>query len=92
MAMPGAYKNFDDLEESLSLPELEIILKATRGRRHEEQRFQASLVGIEIEEGASDENGYAEIERRAQERIAAESGIDLESVEWGEMGIAFNSE
>lgn len=93
MAMPGAYKNFDDLEESLSLPELEVILKATRDRRHEEQRFQASLVGIEIEDNSSsDENGYAEVERRAQERIAAGSGIDLESVEWSEMGINFNSE
>lgn len=84
--MLGIWKNFDELEESLSLPELELLLNKARERREQEMRFTAGLQGVDLDEGKVDEK-RAEIERRAQARIAGVDENGIETMEFADIGI-----
>lgn len=84
--MLGIWKNFDELEESLSLPELELLLNKARERREQEMRFTAGLQGVDLDEGKVDEK-RAEIERRAQARIAGVDENGIEAMEFADIGI-----
>jgi hypothetical protein len=76
----GIWKNVADLEESLSLPELELILEAYRKQKHEDRKFMAALKGIDLDEGKKEEaqDFLANIERRAKARIG---GVDEATVD-----------
>ena len=84
--IPGMFKNFDELEDNLSLEELEILLAKARDVKHDEQRFAASLKGINLDESVreSQEEAFERVKRRAQAKLA---GISEEEVELGEIGI-----
>lgn len=60
------------MEESLSLPELEAILAASREKEHREQKFMAALKGINLDEGKEKEGEavLSNIEARAKARIS----------------------
>ncbi len=44
----GIWKNFEDLEEAISIPELELILETKRESAKREMYFQASLQGVDL--------------------------------------------
>lgn len=52
---PGAYKNFDDLEEYLTRDELLLMYEKAHELRLDEKRFAAALKGIDIDEGKKSE-------------------------------------
>jgi hypothetical protein len=85
--IPGMFKNFDELEESLSLEELEALLAKAREVEHDRMRFAASLKGIDIDKGnaESDEERFEKVKRRAQAKLA---GVDEDEFEFMEIGIA----
>ena len=45
----GLYKNFEDLEESLTMPELTEVLVANRRQDHEHRVFLAALKGVKMD-------------------------------------------
>jgi hypothetical protein len=45
----GIWKNFDELENSISMPELVAILESISETRYQEQKFSAALQGVDIE-------------------------------------------
>lgn len=47
--MAGKWKNFEELEESLSVDELMLILKTINKRDYEQRQFEAAIQGIDIE-------------------------------------------
>jgi hypothetical protein len=47
----GIWKNFDELESSLSMPELVIILETINEQRHNDYKFMAALQGVDIDKG-----------------------------------------
>lgn len=53
----GIWKNFEDLESSISLEELMQILSITRELSFEERKFSAALQGVDLEGGESQEDG-----------------------------------
>jgi hypothetical protein len=60
----GHWKNFDELESSLSLEELTAVLDASRKKDYEDKKFSASLQGVELNEeqevsDIADLKGYA---------------------------------
>lgn len=62
--MLGHWKNFDELESSLSLEELTALLDFTRKREYEDKKFSAALQGVELDEqqevrDIADLKGYA---------------------------------
>ena len=62
--MLGHWKNFDELESSLSLEELTAVLDAYRKKDYEDKKFSAALQGVELDEeqevnDIADLKGYA---------------------------------
>jgi hypothetical protein len=64
----GHWKNYEDLETSLSLPELIATLEASRNAKWREQKFSAALQGVTLPDPT--ENSFDEIQRRAEVRAA----------------------
>ena len=50
----GHWKNYDELEENLSMPELINTLKALKKKDHEDKKFFASLKDEKIFDNAED--------------------------------------
>ena len=68
----GKWKNFEELEDNLSMPELIQLLKGISKKEEENKKFLASLQGINLGEEASVEDEdrehptFEEIQMRAQ--------------------------
>jgi hypothetical protein len=58
----GIWKNFEELEFSISIEELMQILSTTRDLDYEEKRFMAALQGVDIDQGNESERGQKEWE------------------------------
>ena len=56
----GIWKNYDDLESSLSMPELMAILASKRELDYEEKKFFAAIQGVDLEK--NEERGQKEWE------------------------------
>jgi hypothetical protein len=82
--VPGMYKSFDELEENLSLDDLEVLLIKTRDVEKDRQRFMAAMQGIDLDEKKSEQKDkYEEIVRRAEARRLGKSVEELELEEFG---------
>lgn len=84
------WKNFDELEENLSIQEVEVLLDASRAREYEKQKFAAALKGIDLDEqsgktGNADTPSFDDIKRRAE---AKARGVSEEQLEFADIGIA----
>lgn len=64
----GNWRNFDDLEENLSYPELVAMVNAVRERERQRMKFQASLKGIDLDKDqkAPEEDPVERIKRRVK--------------------------
>lgn len=92
--IPGMFRNFEDLEDSLCLSELETLLEKAREVEHNRMKFQASLKGINLDaasEGATEtpEEAFERVQRKAQALLA---GKTEEELELAEIGIEFKVE
>ena len=89
--IPGMFKNFDDLEESLNLNELETLLDKARDVEHDRMRFAASLKGIDLDKGQakSEEERFNEVKRKAEAQLR---GMSEEELEFEQIGITFTVE
>ena len=56
----GIWKNYDDLESHISMPELMAIISGRRELDYEEKKFLAAVQGIDIEK--NEERGQKELE------------------------------
>lgn len=70
------FKSFDDLEANLTRQEIVKMLEKAREKKYDDQRFAASLKGIDLDEGKTTE--FDEIKRRAEAKAA---GISEEQYE-----------
>ena len=73
----GIWKNVEDLEESLSLPELQAILEASREKEHRQNKFMAALKGIDLDENDAEDSKkrFDEVQRRAETRLYGEKNV-----------------
>lgn len=88
------WKNFDELEENLSIQEIEVLLDASREQEYQRQKFAAALKGIDLDEqtgksGNDDTPTFEDIKRRAE---AKARGVTEEQLEFAEIGIAVEEE
>lgn len=83
LAMPGAYKNFSDLEDNLTYAELIMLLETHQQNRRANQVFDAGLVGVDLLK-QEHEAKVKEVKRRAQEKIYGEK--NFADMEWAELG------
>jgi hypothetical protein len=84
----GAWKDFEEMELTLSLPELEAILDAARKRERERQKFQAALKGVNLDNDEETITGD-DVKRRVEARM---SGMTEEAFELQEIGIEIQEE
>lgn len=81
----GIWKNVQELEESLNLSELELIVKAARDKEHRHNKFMAAIQGIDIDKGNADE--AKERFERVQRRVRAkQSGKSEDELMLGDLG------
>lgn len=74
----GHWKNYDDLESSLSVEELIVTLNAMREKETNERKFLAALKGIDLDKGSS---GSEEVEK--QDDITSLQGLSAEQAGFG---------
>lgn len=62
----GIWKNFDELESSISMPELMLILESTRELDYNEKKFLAAMQGVDLDEtsGKKDEDPWEAMKAR----------------------------
>jgi phage gp36-like protein len=90
MMLLGIYKNVEELEESLSLEELEAILVASRDKEHERMKFQAALKGVNLDDVDDDEGDRFELTKAKAEAILA--GKSAEEAEYDFFGIDIDTD
>ena len=63
----GHWKNYEDLEENLSMPELIQTLKSMHEKEHIQRKFAASLKGVNLDDEAEEKEGstFDDVRRRA---------------------------
>lgn len=93
----GSWKNVEDLEESLSLEELEAVIAAAREKEQRLMRFYAAFKGVDLDKQSQEDadERLRQIERRAKARIAGLSDEEVEKAaepSFAEFGIDFVSE
>lgn len=87
--MQGHWKNFEQLEEDLSLEELEAVLKAGREKEYRLMKFQAGLKGIDLDGATDHKERFDAVQRRVEAKL---SGKSEEELEFAELGIDIVSE
>lgn len=58
-----------EMEEELTLEELNLLLKSVREREHRDRKFMAALKGIDLDEGNKDEE-FQKIKIKADAELA----------------------
>lgn len=84
--MLGNWKNFEELEDSLSLDELHVAVKAQRAKEERHNRFMAAIKGINLDEDGDTmtaEEKVEEMKRRAEAKRAGKSDDEFEFDELG---------
>lgn len=88
----GNWKSIDELEESITLKELQLLMDARNKEVDRQQRFQAAIQGIELPEDepeSKEEGTWEQAQAKAQAILAGKSeeemffddlGVDFESI------------
>lgn len=80
------WKNYEELEENLSLAELNQTLDAARKAKHEQNKFLAAIQGIDLDKNSKNNEvpSFEEMQRRAKAKI---HGMTEEQIDLAEVGI-----
>jgi hypothetical protein len=73
----GIWKDYEDLERSLSMPELTAALTAKRELDYSDKKFQASIQGIDLDKNVGKSNAWDEMKARVFSKGAASSANDV---------------
>lgn len=77
----GIWKDYEDLEQSLSMPELIATLSAKRDLDYNEKKFLASIQGVDLDKASSQEQGKEDPWERIKARAAARArGEDPDTI------------
>ena len=100
----GPWKNFEELEENMTIEEVRLLLKAAYDREFRQHRMNAALKGIQLDEPDTEtekkeetvEERFERIQARAQAILAGKTEDDLvresEASEYSEMGFSLGKE
>lgn len=75
MFLHGNWKNFDEMEEEISLPELKALLNAIREKERREQKFAAALKGVDLDEDQPKNDKFEEVKQRVNKRLKGEDDL-----------------
>jgi hypothetical protein len=60
----GAWKNFEELEESLTMPELTQLLEVKRDNDYRDKKFMAALKGIDLDKQAKKDDAWEKMKAK----------------------------
>lgn len=85
MFLLGHWKNYGELEDALSLPELQATLEASRDLEHRRNTFTAALKGIDLNEETTEQvqEAFDRVQRQAASKMY---GLSIEHIEHIEVG------
>ena len=73
----GIWKDYNELETSLSMPELMITLSISRELNYDEKKFLAAMQGVDLEKNAGKANAWEEMKARVFSKGQAENARDI---------------
>lgn len=79
--LTGVWKNYDEMEESISMPELVTTLSARRDLDYQEKKFLAAIQGVDLEEDKSKSNAWEEMKARVFSKGATSDSNDVLSLQ-----------
>lgn len=90
----GNWKNLEELEECISLVELESILRAASERETRYNRFMAAVNGIDLDahEKKTNQERLEEVNRRAEARLMGKTEEEMELMSVQDLGFDFEIE
>ena len=78
--MLGQWKDYEDLECSLSMPELTAVLTAKREAEYQERKFLAAMQGVDLDESSGSSKGQKEWEDMKSRVFSGGSAKDSSDV------------
>lgn len=79
--MLGIWKNYEELENALSIPELMAVVSSKRELDYEEKKFLAAIQGVDLEKGASKQNEWENLKARVFSKGKTSDGNDVLSLQ-----------
>lgn len=73
----GIWKDYEELETSLSMPELIETIRAKRESEYEERKFFAAIQGIDLEKESGKGNAWEEMKARVFSKGQASNSNDI---------------
>jgi hypothetical protein len=61
----GVWKNFQELEENISIPELESIFATINEKDYEDKKFSAALKGVDLDANRENTKTFEDVRREA---------------------------
>lgn len=87
----GIWKNVEDIEACLNLPELELVVSSARDRDERNQKFMAAIQGIDLDSG--NKTSTEEIFDRSMNRARAKlEGRSQEQIEMADFELGYEVE
>jgi hypothetical protein len=73
----GIWKDYDELESSMSMPEIVATLKAKRDLEYSEKKFLAAIQGVDLDKNSGKSNEWEDMKARVFSKGAATDGSDI---------------
>ena len=73
----GIWKDYEELEECLSMPELTATIKAKRDLDYSDKKFAAAMQGVDLDKNSGNSNAWEDMKARVFSKGAAENGNDI---------------
>ena len=75
--LTGIWKNFEELEDSISMPELTLLLSTKRDLDYQQRKFDAAMQGVNLDEEVGESNAWEEMKARVFSGGKARDGKDI---------------
>jgi hypothetical protein len=73
----GIWKDYDELESSMSMPEIVATLKAKRDLEYSEKKFLAAMQGVDLDKNSGKGNEWEDMKARVFSKGKAIDGKDI---------------
>jgi hypothetical protein len=77
--LTGIWKNFEELEESISMPELTLLLSTKRDLEYQQKKFDAAMQGVNLDEETDKSDPWEDMKARVFSGGKAKDSNDIMS-------------
>jgi hypothetical protein len=73
----GIWKDYEELEQSLSMPELTATIKIKRELDYSDKKFAAAMQGVDLDKNSGNSNAWEDMKARVFSKGTATDGNDI---------------